>query len=284
MADARVRLVTDKSAEALGLTRHSTAHLMAAAVTALFPGAQCGIGPAIDEGFFYDFVVSRPFVPEDLEAIEAEDARAGRGGPAVRAADVAARGGARLLRPARRAAEGPADRGEDGRPVARLGLHDQGPRHVRRFLRRTARALVGQAEGVQAALDVERLLEGRRAQRADAAHLRHGVPARQGPEGVPDADRAGQEARPPQGRARDGPVHVPSVGAGRGVLARQGHDALQHARQLHARRAVSGRLRRGEDAAHLQQGALGDLGTLAALPPEHVPGRVRVRADGASRR
>jgi threonyl-tRNA synthetase len=71
VADARVRLVTDKSSEALGLTRHSTAHLMAAAVTALFPGTQCGIGPVIDEGFFYDFVVSRPFVPDDLEAIEA---------------------------------------------------------------------------------------------------------------------------------------------------------------------------------------------------------------------
>src|SRR5262249_31799928 len=47
-----------------------TAHLLAAAVTALFPGAQCGIGPATDEGFYYDFIVSRPFVPEDLEAIE----------------------------------------------------------------------------------------------------------------------------------------------------------------------------------------------------------------------
>ena len=45
---------------------------MAAAVTALFPGTQCGIGPVIDEGFFYDFVVSRPFVPDDLEAIEAK--------------------------------------------------------------------------------------------------------------------------------------------------------------------------------------------------------------------
>ena len=39
-------------------------------MTNLFPGAQCGIGPATDEGFFYDFVVARPFVPEDLDAIE----------------------------------------------------------------------------------------------------------------------------------------------------------------------------------------------------------------------
>ena len=68
--DARVRIVTQDSPEALPLYRHSTAHLLAAAVTNLFPGVQCGIGPATDEGFFYDFVVPQPFVPEDLEAIE----------------------------------------------------------------------------------------------------------------------------------------------------------------------------------------------------------------------
>jgi len=65
-ADAPVRIVTSSSPEALALYRHSTAHLLAAAVTNLFPGTQCGIGPATDEGFFYDFVVERPFVPEDL--------------------------------------------------------------------------------------------------------------------------------------------------------------------------------------------------------------------------
>jgi threonyl-tRNA synthetase len=68
--DASVRIVTAENPDALPLVRHSTAHLMAAAVTSLFPGAQCGIGPATDEGFFYDFVVDRPFVPEDLDAIE----------------------------------------------------------------------------------------------------------------------------------------------------------------------------------------------------------------------
>src|SRR5262245_44503712 len=68
--DSSVRIITDKSPEALALLRHSTAHLMAAAVTNLFPGAQCGIGPPTDEGFFYDFIVDRPFVPEDLAAIE----------------------------------------------------------------------------------------------------------------------------------------------------------------------------------------------------------------------
>src|SRR3954454_7814275 len=69
-ADARVEILTDRGANALHVYRHSTAHLLAAAVTNLFPDVQCGVGPAIDEGFYYDFVVPRPFVPEDLEAIE----------------------------------------------------------------------------------------------------------------------------------------------------------------------------------------------------------------------
>ena len=54
----------------LEIYRHSSAHLLAAAVTELFPEAQCGIGPPTDEGFFYDFLVPRPFTPEDLVAIE----------------------------------------------------------------------------------------------------------------------------------------------------------------------------------------------------------------------
>ena len=70
-ADAPVQIITSKNVtDALPLYRHSTAHLLAAAVTNMFPGVQCGIGPPTDEGFFYDFVVPRPFVPEDLEAIE----------------------------------------------------------------------------------------------------------------------------------------------------------------------------------------------------------------------
>ena len=73
-----MRIVTEQTPEALALYRHSTAHLLAAAVTALFPNAQCGIGPATDEGFFYDFIVDRPFVPEDLAAIERQDEGARR--------------------------------------------------------------------------------------------------------------------------------------------------------------------------------------------------------------
>jgi threonyl-tRNA synthetase len=51
--------------------RHSAAHVMAGAVTSLFPNAKLGIGPPTEDGFYYDFLVDRPFTPEDLEAIDA---------------------------------------------------------------------------------------------------------------------------------------------------------------------------------------------------------------------
>ena len=70
--DAAVEIVTAKSPEALGLYRHSTAHLTAHAVKRLFPDVQIGIGPAIDNGYYYDFLPARPFTPDDLTAIEAE--------------------------------------------------------------------------------------------------------------------------------------------------------------------------------------------------------------------
>ncbi len=71
-ADAKVEIVTPKSPEALDLYRHSTAHLTANAVKRLFPTVQIGIGPAIENGYYYDFNPDRPFTPEDLAAIEAE--------------------------------------------------------------------------------------------------------------------------------------------------------------------------------------------------------------------
>ncbi len=58
------------SADGRGILRHSTAHVMAQAVQELFPGARLGIGPPIENGFYYDFDVETPFVPEDLVAIE----------------------------------------------------------------------------------------------------------------------------------------------------------------------------------------------------------------------
>jgi threonyl-tRNA synthetase len=69
--DASVRFVTPDSPEALAIYRHTTSHLLAHAVKELFPEVKIGIGPATDEGFFYDFERPTPFTPEDLERIEA---------------------------------------------------------------------------------------------------------------------------------------------------------------------------------------------------------------------
>ncbi len=69
--DTPIQIITATSPDGLEILRHSTSHLMAQAVKELFPTAQVTIGPAIAEGFYYDFDYERPFTPEDLSAIEA---------------------------------------------------------------------------------------------------------------------------------------------------------------------------------------------------------------------
>src|SRR5512141_1888602 len=71
-ADASVEIITSKSPDVLPIYRHSTAHLTAQAVKRLFPDVQIGIGPPIENGYYYDFLPQRPFTPEDLERISAE--------------------------------------------------------------------------------------------------------------------------------------------------------------------------------------------------------------------
>jgi len=68
--DDEVEPVAIDSPDGLAVLRHSTAHVLAQAVQALFPGTLLGIGPPIDNGFYYDFLPDRPFTPEDLVAIE----------------------------------------------------------------------------------------------------------------------------------------------------------------------------------------------------------------------
>ena len=69
---ASVALLTDRDPQALDVLRHSTAHVLATAVRQLMPLAKIGFGPAIEDGFYYDFEVPTPFTPEDLERIEAK--------------------------------------------------------------------------------------------------------------------------------------------------------------------------------------------------------------------
>jgi threonyl-tRNA synthetase len=71
-ADGRLEIITAKSPDAVPIYRHSTAHLTAQAVKRLFPDVQIGIGPPIENGYYYDFNPARPFTPDDLAAIEAE--------------------------------------------------------------------------------------------------------------------------------------------------------------------------------------------------------------------
>ncbi len=68
--DAKLEVVTTKSPEALEVARHDAAHVLASVVQRLYPGTQVTIGPAIEDGFYYDFARDRPFTPEDLEKIE----------------------------------------------------------------------------------------------------------------------------------------------------------------------------------------------------------------------
>ena len=71
-SDGAIEIVTWKSPDVVPIYRHSTAHLTAQAVKRLFPEVQIGIGPPIENGYYYDFLPARPFTPEDLEKIEAE--------------------------------------------------------------------------------------------------------------------------------------------------------------------------------------------------------------------
>ncbi len=68
--DTTLRILTSKNEEALEVYRHSSAHLLAAAVLELFPGTRLGMGPPTENGFFYDFYREESFTPEDLEKIE----------------------------------------------------------------------------------------------------------------------------------------------------------------------------------------------------------------------
>jgi threonyl-tRNA synthetase len=70
-ADASIAILTERDPDGLYMLRHSAAHILATAVRELFPSAGIGFGPPIEDGFYYDFEVPRPFTPEDLAQIEA---------------------------------------------------------------------------------------------------------------------------------------------------------------------------------------------------------------------
>ena len=155
-----------EESEALEVYRHSTAHLLAAAVLELFPETKLGIGPPIESGFYYDFQRADPFTPEDLEKIE------------KRMWEIQARDlpyerkytkkdeGLKLYSDQPMKVELITERAGDDL----FGIH-AGAR-IHRLLPRSARAVDEEDQGVQAAVGRRGVLERQREERAAAAHLR----------------------------------------------------------------------------------------------------------------
>ena len=187
---------------------------MAAAVTNLFPGTQCGIGPATEEGFFYDFVVERPFVPEDLDAIEKKMKElASQDLPYER--QMVPRDEARRFFAAR----------HEPLKVQLIEEKTEGQSEVSCYTIKDRETFVDFCVGPHVPstgrLKAFKLLstsnaywKGDAQQPADAADLRDGVLPK-GVERAPDANRRSEKARSPQARKRARALQVPSVGAGR---------------------------------------------------------------------
>ena len=163
----------------LDAMRHSTAHVMAEAVLDLFPGTQLGIGPAIKDGFYYDFKLDRPLTPADLAADRGADGGLRRGGPSVRPEGAAAGGGEGLLRGAQ-----PAVQGRDPRRPRREGEGDEQPdaaderlraRPIRRPVQGAPRREHREDRALQAARRLRRVLARRPAAARPPADLRHGL-------------------------------------------------------------------------------------------------------------
>ena len=171
-------------------------------------------------------------MPEDLEAIENEDEGAGGAGSALRAADVAARGGE---------ATSSRKRGEPLK-VQLIEEKTAGQTEVSCYTIKDRDTFVDFCVGPHVPstgrLKAFKLLR-RRTRTGRATRSNQPMQRIYGTAFFSDkelkahlhADRGSEEARPPQARQGARAVHVPPVGAGRGVLARQGHDALQHARR-----------------------------------------------------
>ena len=263
--------------DALYVLRHSSAHLLAEAVRRLYPGVKIAIGPPIENGFYYDFEFPEPITEADLERIEAEVDREHRRG--------ARAGRAKRSRATRRSARFEAE----GEPYkvelvdtaeGEISLYTQS-HDGRRFtdLCRGPHLQNSSADqGVQADGPRRRLLARRRAQHAADADLRHRVLLAGRSRRVSRAARGGAQARPPPARRAARPVPLLRHLARLAVLAPEGDGDLEHARGPAPAREPRPRLRRGEDAADLRQGALGDLGPLGEVPRAHVP-RSRVDED-----
>ena len=217
----RVAIVTPDSDDGREVLRHSTAHVMAQAVTDLFPGAKYAIGPAIEDGFYYDFELpdGAHFTDDDLERIEA------RMREIVKADEPFVREELdRDARASRTFADqpykleiiervDPDDAGEVGDGHGHLACTATRSRRRRREFVDLCRGphvpSTEAARRVQAHEGRRRVLARRREAPDAPAHLRHRVGVEGRARGAPAPARGGREARPPQARRRARPLLVP---------------------------------------------------------------------------
>ena len=279
--DAKIEFINRDDPRALELIRHDAAHVMAEAVQSLWPGTQVTIGPVIENGFYYDFFRNEPFTTDDLAAIEKKMKEIiARDKPFTK--EVWSREKAKQTLPR----HGRALQGRTGRrdPCGPDHPHLQAGRLVRP-LPRPAHDLDRQGRQCLQADEGRGRLLARRFQPRDAlAHLRHRLAQAGGARRLPQADRGGREARPPQARPRDGPVPLPGGGAGLGVLASAWLDAVPGAGKLHPPAPAGIRLHRGELAAAHGQGAVGHDRPHADLRRHDVSHRSSARRTSASMR
>ncbi len=246
-----LEILTERSGEeALALIRHDAAHVLAAAVLDLYPGVKISIGPAIDDGFYYDFEFPDGVTVSDadFEQIEARmQEHIDADEPFVRedvpVADALARFRSEqqdykveliedLIR----------DEGVDT-----VSLVHQ--RQLHRPVPRPARPDHEADQGVQAAVGRRRVLARGLQPHPAHARVRDGVLLAQGPRGVPRAPRARARQRPPPPRPAAGAVHVLRRLAGGRVLAAGRDPGLQLAGRAEPRDGGAARLHGGQDAA-----------------------------------
>ena len=259
---------------------------MAQAVQELHPDARLGIGPPIENGFYYDFDVEAPFTPDDLAAHREADAADRQGGPVVRPPGGHRRRGPR--RAGRRAVQAGADRPQGRRRRGCRGRRrGRGRRRRADHLRQRAQGRLAGLEGpvprpapaehpahpgVQADPVGGRLLARQREEPAAAADLRHRVGEPGRAQGLPAAAGGGREARPPQARRRARPLLVPGRDRVRpGGVPPQGRGDQAGDGGLRPAAAHRGGLLLRRHPAHLQGGAVRDLRPPAVLRRQDVP-------------
>src|SRR6266478_2328820 len=246
---------SDCAPEPLPTLRHSTAHLMAQAVKQLFPEVKVTIGPAIEDGFYYDFAKPTPFTPEDLERIESRMRELAKADEPFVRTELPREEAIRFFEERDEPFKVEIIRGLDAPTVS---LYKQGD-------------FIDLCRGPH----VARVLARQREEPDAPTHLRHGVAHPGGAGSIPLAPRGSQETGPPEARPRAGPLRLLRHLAGRGLLAAGRDGAGARAREVRPRIPGCPRLPGDRHSHAREQEALGAVRALGTLQRQHVQTRDR---------